>query len=103
MKRTLQVTTLLGLLVITGCGLGDYEQRMAQAQARVRSYDDANVILGDDIQLTMVDPVTHKAAAAPVFFRPPRSISGKAKSMEDALVQEYPSLGKNFSQGTANA
>src|SRR3989442_10679892 len=77
MKRATQATALLGILALAaGCGLGDYERLMVRSQAKVQSFDEANALLGEPVELPKVAGKEGERDA-PVFFRPPRSIAKK--------------------------
>jgi hypothetical protein len=68
------------LLLASGCGLGDYEKRMHDEQARVVAFDDEDRALGPPLVMpeNPYDEKENKGHPIPenqVFLRPPRGIS----------------------------
>jgi hypothetical protein len=68
-------------LLLGGCGLSDYEAKLASEQKRVDRLDEENMLLGEPLDLP---PQKSREATTPlgtptldVFFRPPRGINTK--------------------------
>jgi hypothetical protein len=87
--------------LLTGCGLDDYEARMAEAQVRVRRFDEENRQLEGPLEIPPTRSVTVKEGDKDVvqkvpeeiFLRPPRGIERKAKNEarpEGGLLYLYP-------------
>jgi hypothetical protein len=75
----------LGLLVC-GCGLADYEQKMTDAQARVQRYEEENRVLGPNLHMPMTtNDKGKKVRALDVFLRPPLGINPKTSNQSDPL------------------
>jgi hypothetical protein len=99
--------SLAGLLlccaVLPGCGLADYEARMAEAQERVKRFERENSLLDEPLDIpthkvTVKSPdgqtFEDQVPVARVFLRPPRGISKTAKNKDKApgaLFYQYPS------------
>jgi hypothetical protein len=66
----------------SGCGLSEYEQRMASEQTRLAAIDQENKILGDQIDLPPRRPTPATQPPPPplpeLFMRVPKAISSKA-------------------------
>jgi hypothetical protein len=93
--RTWAVRAALLALVLgqAGCGLGEYEEKMRGAQARVQLFDEENRLLeGPLVAPQETDPKTNQVSdVAPVFFRPPKGISLKRDDKRpDRLRYRYP-------------
>ncbi len=77
----MRLTWLAGLaLVLSGCGLADYEKRMEKAQADLQRYEEENRLLDKPVY---VPSQKDKGPLANVFFRPPRGISSTAANEND--------------------
>jgi hypothetical protein len=73
------LATALGLVLLSGCGLSEYEKKMLQAQVRVQQFDEENRLLGDPLVIpTRTDAATKgQVPVANVFLRPPKGIQDK--------------------------
>jgi hypothetical protein len=67
---------IAGLLVVSGCGLQDYESRMEYEQKRVKYYEEENQNL-EPKPITWPAPKEKKdlMAKEALFFRPPKEVS----------------------------
>jgi hypothetical protein len=69
----------LGLLLGAGCGLAEYERKMAEEQERIRYLDEENKHLeAGPVRLPEkkeADPDAKTVQPAEVFFRPPKGIA----------------------------
>ena len=112
---------LCGLL--TGCGLDNYEQHMAAAQARVERFDKENRVLDGPLQIPTRSIVVKDAEGKPlkdadgnpvkqdvpiieVFLRPPRGISRTADNLQkpiDGFVYRYPRKEEKKDNGAPSA
>jgi hypothetical protein len=89
---------LAGLLVLaSGCGVGDYEQRMQQTQNRVKQFEETSKLLDGPLTMPAPPPKEKGGPAAPqLFFRPPRGIERKAsneKEPRNNILYTYPARG----------
>jgi hypothetical protein len=67
-------------IVLSGCGLSDYEAKMAAAQADVHRFDKENEYLAEPIEWPPETGVGKGPKEADLFFRPPKGIRQKAES-----------------------
>ena len=75
----------LGLLLVAGCGLGDYEKLMKTEQDRVQVFDKEYKLLGPPLKMPVDrDPMKARPEEQPallrmgVFLRPPRGFKDSA-------------------------
>ena len=83
------------VVALSGCGLADYEAKMAEEQARVRHIEDENKNLEDPLDIPPPKKENDKEAKLPdFFFRPPKGISRAAnKDLYGGLLWVYPRTG----------
>jgi hypothetical protein len=91
----------LGLVLATGCGLGDYEKRVEEERARVQAIDEEEQALGTPLLMPDNPFAADEAKGHPmpqneVFLRPPRGISSRPADAEkptragDVFLFRYP-------------
>jgi hypothetical protein len=74
-----RISLLLVLLLLSGCGLSDYEAKMVEAQEHIRRLDEEAKNLDDPLTI----PTQKEKEGEPeqpvanVFFRPPKGIANK--------------------------
>jgi hypothetical protein len=79
------------LVLLSGCGLDDYEKRIDKERARLRVFDEENKYLGD-----MLEPPARPPVVFDIFLRLPRGIAGSADEVDGAhegnepIVYRYP-------------
>jgi hypothetical protein len=89
-----------GLLLSAGCGLQDYEAKMAFAQEHIEYLDKENQVLeGKQVLLPVKKDASGKVRkdsvpGTSVFFRPPKGIRTNPETGE-GLLATYPAQGKN--------
>jgi len=83
------------IVALSGCGLADYEAKMAEEQARVRRIENENKNLEDPLDIPPPKTEKEKEAKLPdFFFRPPKGISRAAsKDLYGGLLWVYPRTG----------
>ncbi|GEM_PF-4666469 len=77
MRRT--CVTAVVLIVLTGCGLSDYEKRMDEQRERLKLFDEESALLYDMIDMPMGKDAYGNEIKVPfeVFLRLPIGFSGK--------------------------
>lgn len=96
---------LVGLLTlaVTGCGLGDYEQRSDAQREYLKIFEEENQLLGDPLDMPMrkifeagiLQTIT-PALSQPFFLRPPKGFSSEVKNgdapfqFQNVALYEYP-------------
>jgi hypothetical protein len=85
---------VLGLL-LTGCGLADYENKMAEEQARIQRIEEENKNLDEPVEIPPPKKENDKEPKIPeFFFRPPKGIGRTAsKDLYGGLLFVYPRVG----------
>jgi hypothetical protein len=80
----------LGLLLAAGCGLGDYEALMDAERARLKVFDEENLLLDKPLLMPVnLDPKEGKLAEQPallrikVFLRPPKGVSSTCADKDE--------------------
>jgi hypothetical protein len=83
------------VFAMSGCGLADYEAKMAEEQARVRHIEDENKNLENPLEIPPPKTDKEKEANLPdFFFRPPKGIAKTAnKDLYGGLLWVYPRTG----------
>ncbi|MFL5242828.1 MAG: hypothetical protein ACJ8FY_12025 [Gemmataceae bacterium] len=91
--RVLLAATL-GLL-LSGCGLADYEAKMAEEQARIQRVEEENNNLDEPVVIPPPKKEADKDSKIPdLFFRPPKGIGHTAqKDLYGGLLYVYPRTG----------
>jgi hypothetical protein len=95
----------VGLAPLGGCGLDDYERRMAEAQARVQRFDQINAGLGAPLEMPSRrvrvktgDKEEEREQAWDVFVRPPLGIQSRpGGEPREGLLYHYPRQGTTAS------
>jgi hypothetical protein len=77
---------VLALLLASGCGFGEYEDKVKAEKERIDQFDDDNNNLADAADLSQ---------STPLFFRPPRNMS-RTPSRDRDLYIFGPQKGGNF-------
>jgi hypothetical protein len=76
---------LSGIVFVSGCGLADYEKKMAQAEARLQRFEDESRVL--DIPLSVPLRPAKKPGGKPtafnLFLRPPKGINNTAENEKE--------------------
>jgi hypothetical protein len=82
------------IVALSGCGLADYEAKMAEEQARVRRIEDENKNLEEPLEIPPPKTEKEKEAKLPdFFFRPPKGISRAAnKDLYGGMLWVYPRI-----------
>jgi hypothetical protein len=65
----------LGLLCLAGCGLADYEARMAESQKRLQRTEEENAVLDEPLVMPTEVKDGVSLPLGNVFLRPPRGIN----------------------------
>ena len=105
MKHTLltrrpSALSLAGLLLlVTGCGLKNYEEQMLQTQAKLKRFEEESKLLDGELRFSLPAP-TEKGAPQPpvIFLRPPKGIQPTAsneKEPRNRILYTFPSRGLN--------
>jgi hypothetical protein len=79
-----------GALLLAGCGLKDYEEKMSAEAARVRSWDEETKVLGEPIKMPELPKKDGKEQTWNVFLRLPRGVS------EAPVVQQNSTLAQLY-------
>jgi hypothetical protein len=80
--------------MFAGCGLADYEAKMAEEQARVRRIEEENKNLEDPLDIPAPKKENEKDPKPPdFFFRPPRGIGRTAGENQYLGLYVYPKVG----------
>src|SRR5262245_17627910 len=85
--RTVAILVALGPILVSGCGLGDYEERLKEDRARVKLIEQERLQLGEPVDLPQPKPDDLRPPAlaeAIVYFRPPKVFQCK-KTPEEAV------------------
>src|SRR6266702_4056486 len=84
-------------LTLVGCGLADYEAKMAEEQARVRRIEEENKNLEDPLDIPAPKKENEKDPRPPdLFIRPPKGISHTAnKDLYGGVLFAYPQIGNS--------
>ncbi len=83
---------MLGLLLAAGCGLSEYESKMAGEQERLRYVDEENKYLEGPLDLPEKEEGEKDAKTVPaseVFVRPPKGIALKPDKLRVGVVYRY--------------
>ena len=119
--RLCRCAGLLLTLVLVGCGLSDYEQKMQDTQAEVDRFDEENRLLDDFLKMPTEEVIekdkektkdaerkkyTHIRDRIQLFIRPPKGISDKCKTKDqatfDGILYLYERASNELPKGPGN-
>jgi hypothetical protein len=84
---------LFGLVLLSGCGVADYESKMLKAQIRLKRYEEEKELLAEPLIIPSRENKEGKRKTiANVFLRPPKGIVSRAANADnprDNLLYSY--------------
>jgi hypothetical protein len=85
----------LGFLLLAGCGLADYEAKMAESQNRLQRFQEENKVLDEPLKMPNRLKDGEVVSAGNVFLRPPKGIKevAEATPREEVFFTYLPRAG----------
>ena len=94
----------LALLLLCGCGLGDYEKRMDEQRERLARLDEEALLLGDLIDMPSGKDAYGNDIKVPfaIFLRVPKGVSGAFKGREAVYYGDKQPLYRYYGKSDLN-
>jgi hypothetical protein len=93
-RRGVVLAAVVALLTVAGCGLDEYESRMASEMARLQRYDEEEKVLGEPLKMPKLPPKEQgkEPESWSVHLRPIRAVpSNPQEQLEGGLLARYSS------------